>query len=151
MLVPEDGFQINGNRRWLEIAKAEIIPVVQTVVATKVGSNLRLFLPIDQKRTAFCFWKRSVVHRVGHASPVGRWSAFLGAAAAVAPPPLCLGATGCWAVRWFVRLCRREKVRPHCSHAKGLGWSLRQRLIKAHIPRNSSWHVGHCKGSCICF
>ena len=37
----------------MEVRKAEIIPIVQTVDATKMGSDLVPFLPVDGKRTTF--------------------------------------------------------------------------------------------------
>ena len=52
-LIPKDVIQMGRHRRWLQIARAKVVPIVKTVDATKQCADLHPFLLVDGKGTAF--------------------------------------------------------------------------------------------------
>ena len=56
-LIPKDVIQMGRHRRWLHIAQTKVVPIVKTVVATKLRADLCPFLLVDGKGTAFCLWE----------------------------------------------------------------------------------------------
>ena len=57
LLIPKDLIQMGRYRRWLQIAQAKVVPIVKTVVATKLRADLCPFLLVDGKGTAFYLWE----------------------------------------------------------------------------------------------
>ena len=47
LLIPKDVIQTVHHRCWLQIAQTEAVPVVKTVVATKLCADLCPFLLVD--------------------------------------------------------------------------------------------------------